>query len=124
MSMSSPTPPAAPRVLPVALAAMLTLGGCVTFQGGGSLRSSDEPDDLTGVALATESPFGTPLSTDERLPIATLTPITAPTPRPTPRPTPSPDPTVAPTATPDPTPTPGPSKILVPASPVGYQAGW
>jgi hypothetical protein len=101
-------------VLPVALAAMLTLGGCVTFQAAGTLRGTPGPDDLTGVALETQTPFGTPLATDEPLATETLVPTAAPTPRRTPTPTPSPDPTLAPTATPDPTPTPAPTPRLRP----------
>src|SRR5262245_11488321 len=98
MPVTTPTrPPAAPRLVPVALAAMVVLGGCVSFQSAGTLRGPVDPQgDLTGVAIGTQAPITAPLATDDA-PLA-ATPSPAPTPTRTPPPTPSPAPTVEPTA--------------------------
>jgi hypothetical protein len=111
MRTTSPTrPPTVSRVVPLALAAMLALGGCVSLQSAGTLQEQVEPEgDVTGVAIETLVPVGTPRATD---PLLVATPSPVPTPTRTPVPTPTP--TVAPTVTPDPTPTPRPTLRLRP----------
>ncbi len=121
MPITSPTrPPTISRVVPLALAAMFALGGCVTFGSTSPLRTpGDAEDDVTGVAIETEAPLGTALATDPPDVLATDPPAAlastpVPTPVRTPTPTPSSAPTAEPTATPRPTRTPRPTPRLKP----------